>query len=232
MSIVCNECGTVNEDNAQFCVGCGAVLTPQNSQPQQGYQKPQPQPQPVYQKPAYEKPSQQQKAVKTNKTNIQLPRGNGLFVDASEVTVATLTNGMVLNFISGEGLRKEDAILTDKRMYYNHTDGLINLRTTEEKVNLRDITGTKIHDWNPRGILIIAALFILIGLYCVVEGMGGGFFFGLLMALVFGVVYLILKKKFLRIEYAGGHIDFSVKKYSMANIREFQRCIHAMKDTM
>ena len=69
---------------------------------------------------------------------------------------------MVLNLISGEGLKNEQAVLTDERLYYNHREGLINRISTREIVDAADITGTKITDNKPYSILIVAIL-ILIG---------------------------------------------------------------------
>ena len=46
------------------------------------------------------------------------------------------------------------------------------------------------------------------------------------------VLFFIVKKSHLRIEYAGGNINFSVKKYGLANVREFQRQIYIAKERL
>ena len=150
---------------------------------------------------------------------------NDIFVSPDEYVVATLKNGMVLNVLSGEGLKTEDAIITNKRLYYNHKTGVINVHSQEEKVDIKDITGTKIANFNPLGILIFGGLVILIALIAKVWAM-------IPAALVFAVVYFFARKCHLRIEYAGGAIYFSVKKYGLNNVRAFQKAIHAAKDAI
>lgn len=209
MGRFCKNCGTENMEGTQFCVACG---TPLGSQEESGYA------------PQYQQPMQQpmQQAVP------QAQPTNSMFVSADEYVVATLKNGIVSNLMSGEGLRNEEAVLTNRRLYYNHTDGFINIKREEEKINVADITGTKILDNNPRGMLVIAALLFL-GM--LLTGEGEAIFMGVIAALVAVVIYFINVKKHFRIEYSGGHIYFSIKKYNMKTVREFQKAIYMVKDT-
>ena len=152
------------------------------------------------------------------------------FVEKGETPVATLSNGMVLNLISGEGLKNEQAVLTDERLYYNHREGLINRISTREIVDAADITGTKITDNKPYSILIVAIL-ILIGSIIGASSADDGSILasGIIVAIIFLITFLVLIKKWLVIEYAGGRIRLSVKKYGMNNIIAFQKAIYRVK---
>ena len=119
-------------------------------------------------------------------------------------------------------------MLTNKRLYYNHKTGILNIRAQEEKVNVKDITGSKITDFNPLGILILSILLLVLGIIFILDDTDYWFF--LPVALVLALVYYFAKKSYLKIEYAGGSIFFSVKKYGKENIQRFQKCIYAVKD--
>lgn len=192
----CHSCGHNNADTSDFCVECGAKFNPEAEQ-----------------------------AQSANSTAAQNKPQNTAFVSEDEYVVATLKNGMALNVLSGEGLKSEDAIITNKRLYYNHKTGVINIRSQEEKVNIKDITGTKIANYNPIGILILGALLLIVAFIAKIWALIPG-------SLVFVVVYFIAKKCHLKIEYAGGSIYFSVKKYGMNNIRAFQKAIYILKDSI
>ena len=152
------------------------------------------------------------------------------FVNSQESGSFSLKNGMAMNVLSGEGFVKEDAIITNRRLYYSASSGIINKNSLEAIVDIADITGTKITDYNPYALFIAAALEFL---GCVIGIRGAnGFLFGLIGALVFVALFYITKKSHLKIEYAGGSISFSVKKYGLKNVREFQRQIYAEKEKM
>lgn len=157
-----------------------------------------------------------------------------VFVEKSEVTVATIGNGLVLNVISGEGLKKEQAVLSDKRLYYNHRKGIVDTTATRECVNVADITGTKITDNKQISLLIFAGLLFVIGLIisATSSGFGGGVWFGYLagIAIVLVIVFFVTWNKYLDIEYPGGRIRLKVKKYGMKNIIAFQKSIYRVKD--
>lgn len=153
-----------------------------------------------------------------------------VFVEKDEKPVATLSNGLVLNLLSGEGLRNEQAVLTDKRLYYNHREGLINRISTREIINADDITGTKITDNKPYSLLIWAALIFIGTLITSIQSDDStAIVFGIITAIVIVILFLALIKKWLLIEYAGGRIRLSVKKYGMNNIIAFQKAIYRVK---
>ena len=159
------------------------------------------------------------------------------FVDPSESAVATLQNGALQNIVSGEGYQDEDAVVTQKRLYYRRKKGILNITHEEDVIDLNDITATKIIARNPYSLLVIAGvlfLFALIG-FAGYSRMGNGsisaaFLVGTLVyVLYFVVLFFVLKKKYLLVEYAGGRIFFTVKKYRMENVRSFQQAIYKMK---
>lgn len=204
----CPSCGYNNTDDSLFCTSCGNMLASECSQAQT---------------------STSADTMKDDRINIVFPNSSS-FVSSDEYVVATLSNGMALNLISGEGLKTEDAILTNKRLYYNHQTGVFNISTQEEKVNVKDITGSKIASFNPIGILIMSILFFVVGIISILSRIFGFVQIFLPIAFVLFLLYFITKKSHLKIEYAGGAIYFSVKKYGKENIRMFQKSIYAIKD--
>lgn len=153
-----------------------------------------------------------------------------VFVEKDEKPVATLSNGLVLNLLSGEGLRNEQAVLTDKHLYYNHREGLINRISTREIINTDDITGTKITDNKPYSLLIWAALIFIGTLITSIQSDDStAIVCGSIVAIVMVILFLVLIQKWLLVEYAGGRIRLSVKKYGMNNIIAFQKAIYRVK---
>ncbi len=206
---ICPVCRHSNADESTFCLACGNKLADEGRQVQTI-------------KPAVN----QQK----DRINVAFPQNND-FVSNDEYVVATLSNGVVLNLVSGEGFKTEDAVLTNKRLYYNHKTGILNIQTQEEKVNIKDITGSKITNYNPLGIFILAIFVAVFGLFGSIAASDFEIFpIFLLASLFLFVVYLFIKKSHLKIEYAGGSIYFSVKKYGKENIIKFQKSIYAVKD--
>ncbi len=153
-------------------------------------------------------------------------------VDSSETLVCSLTNGNLQNIISGEGLKEETAFITNKRLYYNHKVGLLNIKSEMDKIDLEDITGTRIVDYNPILFLVLAGLFFFIFLIVGIASLPAMIFVGLIWSIVFIVAYVKFHKKFLFIEYAGGNIHFSLIGYSNENIRNFQNSIYLQKDKL
>lgn len=253
---ICINCNTQNNDSDMFCMSCGtslhnAPIAPdqavnsmsafdpniQNVTPQFEQQAEQPQyTQQQFAQPQY---TQQQPDINVpfsntaNQTINYKPTGIGRFVSADEYTIATLENGVMMNIFSGEGVKKEDAIITNKRLYYNHKDGLLNISKCEEKVDLRDITGTKITSYSPFGTLVLAITFIIVGIIILCLGFEQELALFLIPSGLVGIMtFFALSKKHLKIEYSGGNIKFSVKKYGMKNIQAFQKCIYSAKDAI
>ena len=204
----CPSCGFELGDGSKFCMRCG-------SQVPDGNEATVPQ-------------------AAQNPSSYTSSTGAIGFVSAGEGRSFSLKNGRLMNVISGEGFVKEDAVLTDKRLYYSASSGIINKNLHEEIVNIEDITGTKIADYKPYACFIFAFIFFFAGVVlastrAVPSGVTASSF---ISAFSFVVAFFIAKKSYLRIEYAGGYIGFSVKKYGMQNVREFQRQIYIAKEDM
>ena len=95
-----------------------------------------------------------------------------------------------------------------------------------DKINVEDVTGIKIaratsYAWTVLGF-IAAVVSIIIGMAWI----------GALSFVVGIIVDLIITKNYLSIEYAGGHVRFSVKKYSMENVSAFQEAVFRVKDSL
>lgn len=217
--MICQNCGATNKEDTQFCVNCGQTLYTGNNYSAGANEG-------NYSQENYTYLSQG-----TQSQNTYIPQGQNGFVNADEKIIATLKNGRVMNILSNEGFMNERAMLTNRRLYYNCTDGLISTIHMEKKVDIRDITATKIEDNHPRMLLILALAMFVIGALISVESVEAGSSF-ITMAVFPIIFYFIRVKKCMRIDYTGGFVEFSVKNYSMENVREFQRCIHALKDTM
>ncbi len=102
--------------------------------------------------------------------------------------------------------------------------------------------------YNPVGVLVLSAIFFILGIVILVMEMIGqskvlriddlvidmwgmaGIAVGI--GLIFLILFFIARKKRLVIEYAGGNINFSVRRYKMKNIQEFQSAIHFTKDKL
>ncbi|MBR5347981.1 MAG: zinc-ribbon domain-containing protein [Lachnospiraceae bacterium] len=218
MSKNCPKCGSSIPDHASFCTVCGAQIPaqpiPAPQIPAQPTPAPQMQPQPVL--------------PEVSVGYISSTGATG-FIDPSERAVCSLKNGYGLNWISGEGWKSEDSVITDKRLYYYGDQGIISKVKTEEIVDLEDITGVSITYMRPWIFIIMAILLTGAGFVCINTMVGIIF---LLSAVLFVLLFAILSKSFLRIDYAGGSIRFSVKKYGLNNVRVFQHCIFEQKSKL
>lgn len=186
--------------------------------------------------------------------------GNGItsdmFVDQSETAVATIGNNLVQNVVTGKNLQIGFATLTQKRLYYKGVGfsaptagGAVqikngNLVTTECVVPVEDITTTRFTHIDPtgkklQGILYTAlgAIFFLMGMMMMMKdstaitimftAFGG-------VLLFFGIIPLIQafigKQTMFQISFPGGTFNFDVKLYPIADMRDFQRQLHLIKD--
>lgn len=217
----CPQCGTENVANSTFCANCGAQIpaaqasyTPYSNANMPGA--------------SYQASYQGQSDYSSD---YSMPSPDQVLVDKDEQVMATLKNGMALNYISGEGLRRERAFVTNKRLYYYYKQGVVNITNVEDKIDVEDITGTKICSIAHYGLLILAALFALAGIILAIAFEEGEAIVPFLVPVVaFVVSFFLTKKRHMFVEYAGGSIRFSVKGYSMKNVRDFQNMIFKVKD--
>lgn len=257
MGMTCPNCGAENENGSAFCVVCGSRLDVQDTvsqgyqepegyqqqtqyeyQEQTEYQQQQSQEQAEYQ----QQQNQQQAEYQQPNSNpgrkdvnpgylpksdpIFLKLGNGLDAE-DEYVVATLSNGVVRNLMTGDGVMSESIFVTNRRLYYNHNSGIFTKDRVSERVDIKDITGTKVRAFSPNLLLVLAVIAII-----------GTMFFGGQVVIIIGipaaVVFLIIwaasRKQELLIQYAGGHIAMNVQGYSRKQVMKFQSIIYALKD--
>ena len=203
MSITCKNCGTQVNDGVKFCTGCGKPVSTEGTND-----------------------------VAISSGDYNFSTGAKGFVDTGESGAYSLKNGLLMNYISGEGFIIEDAVITNKRLYYSASSGLINKHYKEEIVDVADITGSKIAHFKPWALIILV---IISGLFGIYQGVAVGNNTVMMIAccaipVVFLALFFITSKSYLRVEYAGGHIGFSVKKYGLKNVRAFQRQIYVEKE--
>lgn len=156
-----------------------------------------------------------------------------VFVEETESVVATLDNSYVKNMVTGQGVKKDQVVLSDKRLYYNHKKGIIDTSASRECVNVDDITGTKIANTSRVGFLISAVVIFIIGLIirsAVPKSMNGVVLaLAIMIPLAYIIIFFITKNKYLFVEYAGGKIALKVKLYGMDNVIAFQKAIYKTK---
>ena len=272
MAIVCGTCGYTMEDGSAFCPRCGAKIqmkpvgnaappvaapipAPTAAAPAPTPQAAQPAPTPatapaaapVTPTPAPQPIDPQASSAPGAPTAFQTPShysipADAWLVDPNEKIRYSLKNGYLINAISNEGFISEDAVITDKRIYYNITSmGLVKYRT-EMKIDLQDITATTITDSNPVILLVLGALLGIAGVIGSISDAPIGLWVGFLVgALVLVAYWYMLRKTYFKIEYAGGSSNgfqnsgalyFSVKKYGMDAVRNFQRELHLAKSQL
>ena len=155
------------------------------------------------------------------------------FVSPDEYVIYTLSNGVGMNLLSGEGWKNEDAVITNKRLYYNDKSGIISVSVHEDIVDLQDITCARFLDLKPLIFIIVAVLTLIFFLFIgISEEEGYIIAMGIIIASIFAAGFFACKKSFLEIDYAGGKIRFSVKEYGTEKIRAFQRAIFTAKEEL
>ncbi len=202
--MLCPNCGHNNANESAFCLQCGNKLNAETEQSQ----------------PA--NPSADQKNPK-----------NDIFVSEDEYVVATIKNGMAINLLTGEGLKGEKAIVSNKRVYYQNLKvGLSmkeaaanNTNSGEYVVDIKDVTGTRITQNNPWWLFILAAI-TLIGAFALDA------IYLIVFTLLFVAMYFLTRRTLLEVQYAGGAIRFDLKGYSMKNVRAFRNAIYTIKDSI
>ncbi len=84
-----------------------------------------------------------------------------LFVSPDEIPLFSMKNGSLDSVALGQGIGKDDVVISSKRLYYTSKRGTINKTISEEVVNLEDITGTKIMVYSPKIFLILFIICVL-----------------------------------------------------------------------
>lgn len=168
-------------------------------------------------------------------------KGSGQFVDQSETAVATIGNGYLQNFLLGKKVKRGAAIVTQKRLYYFGKGYLGKGRHTiscqeENIIPLESISQTRFIHVRPVGLiwfgiilLIIGALVPLCSYRLKIENVLIGIAIAAIGAL-FVVKGFLSRGTSFEISFPGGKYFFPVKYYPIADMRDFQRQLHLMKD--
>lgn len=165
------------------------------------------------------------------------------FVSKDEKYIASLGNGYIMNFLTNKSVQKGFAFLSNKRVYFKGSclsgTGKNLVKTNEERtVDVKNITGSGFVYQSDWGMLlkitgiIIAVVGILVSMVLFPSFWGS---VGAVVSLFIGGIiailgYLLKRKTYFRIEYAGGCIAFDVSFYAKAEIDDFQKQLRRAKD--
>ncbi len=152
----------------------------------------------------------------------RMSQNGSVLVDQSEQIVATIGSNYLQNFLSGGSVDKGIGILTQKRFYFkgkSFTGSGKDMKssTQEGVVAVDDISFTNFIYTRPTGLLIAAIIFT-IGIVTIP------------IALFFYIKYFISRQTLFVVSFPGGNFGFDVKYYPIADIRDFQRQLHLLKD--
>lgn len=234
--MICKNCGNDLPEGAKFCDKCGAVLEQAQSQTPgvQGTQA-----------GGYGGP--QQGAGNFNgamhqASYMEPSKYSKVFVDPDEKLQGTLGNGYLENLLFGD-IKRCHALLTDRRVYFQGRFLSENGRRSEwliseEIVDLEDITGTGFIYSKPIGILMTLILLVIpwiAGLFVGATGRNEEWWIivviGDIIALLITLVrYILNRKTYFSMEYAGGAIKFDAKIIGVPAVRDFQKQIRRAKD--
>ena len=249
----CPNCSTQNQDDAAFCENCGTDLRNVAPAPVGGpgaprggsgaagdfFNKAKEAAAEGARKAREAAAAVQSRASDPGPGGWAAPQGgNGIFVDQSESIVATIGNSYLQNFLSGGGVSKGIGILTQKRFYYKGRNfsgaGKAMRSTTQEGVvSIDDIAFSQFTYTRHIGLLIFAILLTLAAVASVFAFQYGGEQIALVLALaaiVFYVLYFTKRQTLFMVSFPGGGFAFDVRRYPIADIRDFQRQLHLLKD--
>lgn len=237
----CGSCGNELPEGAQFCDKCGAMQKTGQEQAAPGAG--------VVQTPFaaeaqgagnFTAPAQQASYMEPSKYS-------KVFVDPDELLQGTLGNGYLENLLFGD-VKRCHALLTDRRVYFQgrflfengkRSEWLI----SEEIVDLEDITGTGFIYSKPIGILmtliylvipwIVALMYYVLDLSIFFPSDNApkiGLIGDVIVLLITIVRYILNRKTYFSVEYAGGAIKFNAKIIGVPAVRDFQKQVRRAKD--
>lgn len=239
---VCPHCSTENSDYSWYCEKCGAAL-PDKTGPvdeQKGSSA-------KFTPPvsAWERA----RAVLKDAAPLQADRSeqrsyeqiSGLFIDPSEELRAAIGSGYVQNFLSGGHVSRSVGALTQKRFYYkgkNYNARSKLLWSTEEEgiVSVDDIGFTGFSYTSAMGLLIIGIVLAIVGfIVLLIADNSFARILGavlILLGALAAVRYYLSRDTLFIVAFPGGSFGFDTKLYSIADIQNFQRQLHLIKDQM
>ena len=229
MKKVCPNCGREGLEGSDFCGECGTRLVEKVVKEQA--------------------PSPKQQPDVTRDVSKRVRA-----VDTDEQLRYSLKNGYISNVLFSDNLSREDVLITDKRLYFNHTlFNFLSKKRIEARVDLEDISCSTIEHNNPWNWFVLALLSFITLVVMIVLFMSDIVRFddatnGATMAIipfaltiVFIFVWYYKKNTFLTIEYGSGCgkgmdttgiIRIPVRIYDLERVREFQRALYLAKDEL
>lgn len=161
---------------------------------------------------------------------------SAMFIDQSEHVVASIGSNYLQNFLSGGPVAKSVGVLTQKRFYYkgkNFSGAGKNIKSATEEgvVSIEDITFTKFTHIRHTGFLLFAILMTVLGFpAAAVPNNSVSVLACLVIALPFYILYFVKRSSLFLIAFPGGGFAFDTRWYPIADIRDFQRQLHLLKD--
>lgn len=164
-------------------------------------------------------------------------QANDLLVDQDESMTAVIGANYLQNFLTGGTVEKSVGVLTQKRFYYKGQNlggtGKAMKHTTEEGVvSIADITFTMFRHTEDFGSLAVGIILALVGLCGMFMGAVGAIVgsAAIVAAVPFFIVYFTTRQTLFQVSFPGGSFGFDIRYYPIADIRDFQRQLHLMKD--
>ena len=161
---------------------------------------------------------------------------SSIFIDQDESMTAVIGTNYLQNFMAGGAVEKSVGVLTQKRFYFKGQNfsgsGKETKKTTEEGVvSIEDITFTMFSHTRAIGMLLFAALLLLVS--SIGFPMEQGYLFSVpcwIAAAVSVIMYFVNRRTVFSISFPGGSFGFDIRYYPIADIRDFQRQLHLLKD--
>jgi hypothetical protein len=170
-----------------------------------------------------------------------------LFHSKDEEFIAMIGKGYLSSIIAGDDFSKTAVILSNKRIYqtgkifeFNSENNALEITSGKKVINIEDVSGTSYRTLTYPALLYIG-IFLLV--FCLVMAFGVfkdaddafkiiTFCVGLVLAILFTVMYAIKSEQYFLIEYNGGTMGIPTKFYNEAELNEFQQIISAEKDSI
>lgn len=220
--MICERCGKELPDNSKFCTECGTSIEEKSTG-----------------EPAMYAPMQYSDGVIPPNPSLSY---SYVFIEPDEQLLGSLGNGWIVNGLFKK-LEKCNALLTDKRLYLQGTlftgsGESIDRNRYEKIIDLEDITGSGFLYTDQINTIMMLIIPTIISTFTCLVGMAmsplDSVFFGFLgfwAGVVVDVVYYLLHRKtYFFVEYAGGSIRFDANILGISTVNDFQKQIRRAKD--
>ena len=162
-----------------------------------------------------------------------------VFVDQNEVEKASLYTS---HLISNGNFGSTYCVLTDKRVYHKGVFSTIltngRFATGENVIEVKKISATSFSVCKHPVLAILGVLFLLVAAAAFVfnmtevswldENLGKILMIGgIVLGLLFIILYLGMQRKLFRIVYCGGELSLQLNRVSVKSIRAFSAAVHA-----